>query len=378
MNAKAIIPLIAGLGIAGLGGKLGFDYIRKAQGATPKLVQFWAPIADVPRGTAIDETMLQPVGFPAAIAPKDAITDKAKLIGRVPHTGAPAGLPILESMLFPAGTMPGLHVPAGLRAIAVKIDESSGVDYHLQPGCHVDVVGYFTTRRNNKSETLARTLVEDVEVAAVGARIAPTAPEREDPNAKKKKAPEKARAVTLLVKPEQAPVLHLAEQKGKIKLSLRGDNDDAMAVSDARTSEAEVLGEPTEPTEHEGLAELVKGFFGSDDEKAQEEPAPVATLTPPEPPAPVYAHVMVLYNGTDRRVLGWEAGKSMDPVELTSGGPNIFKDPPAPPAGQPPIGIQQPVAPPGVIPTPPGQPELIEPPSDDDQTNESEPEELFG
>ncbi|MBI5864768.1 MAG: Flp pilus assembly protein CpaB [Planctomycetes bacterium] len=178
MNAKAVVPLIAGLGIAGLAAKLGLDYVKRAQGSAPKTVQVWSVNMDVPRGSTIDEVNLKQLNFPLEFVPKGAFTDTKQLIGRVPHTGVPADVPVLESMLLPPGTKPGIHVPTGFRAIAVKIDDGSGVDNHLDPGCHVDVVGYFQIKNptNGKQETIARTIVENVQVAAVGQRLAPEAP----------------------------------------------------------------------------------------------------------------------------------------------------------------------------------------------------------
>jgi Flp pilus assembly protein CpaB len=149
-------------------------------------------------------------------------------------------------MLLPPGSPAGVHVPPGLRAVAVKVDEGSGVDFHLEPGSRVDVIGYFQTQEGNKRETIARTLIEDVEVAAVGARISAVSAEGES----KSSANRPARAVTLLVKPDNVPILHLAEQRGKVKLSMRSA-DDTQPIGQTRTvSDAQLLGEP-EPVAQE-------------------------------------------------------------------------------------------------------------------------------
>lgn len=341
MNMKAFVPLVAGLGIAGLAGKLGFDYVQKAKGATPKTVQLWMVQQDIQRGSAIQEMDLKPLTYPADIAPPDAVTDPKTLVGRVPHTGVPANLPILQSMLLPPGTAPGIHVPAGYRAIAVKIDESSGVDNHLDPGSHVDVVGYFQVRANNKQEIVARTIVENVVVAAVGQRIAPDAPERNaDPKAKKetKEAPKPARAVTLLVKPEDVPVIHLAEKKGDIKLSLRGeantesngerkndmvDEKSVTGVGDKEKPKDEAQG---------GMTDWMANLMGQKKAEPQPEPQPkvepvVAKLDPVDPPKPKYENIITIWNGTEKKVIGWLPGNP-EPVEISaSEGPSVFDEP---------------------------------------------------
>lgn len=341
MNTKAVIPLIAGLGIAGVAGKLGYDYVKKAQGAQTQRVQLWAVMEDVPRGQSIQDADLRPIPFPAELAPKTAFTDKQKLIGRVPHTGVPAGVPVLETMLLPPGTSPGVHVPPGLRAVAVKIDESSGVDNHLQPGCRVDVVGYFTVKNaGNRNETIARTIVENVEVAAVGQRLAPEVPERPSADAKaKKSAPSRekpARAVTLLVTPEQVPALLIAEHRGEIKLSMRGSEDKGNLTEIETVHEGEVTGlvDPNEKKAVDaekggGLAGWMENLFGPKP-KTEPEP-PVAQAEPvaePEPAKPEYIAMMKIVNGSEMRTVGWTKDHPDQPVDISPDGQNIFEQQP--------------------------------------------------
>ena len=107
----------------------------------------------------------------------------------------------------------------------------------------------FTIRGSNRGETVARTILEDVEVAAVGDRLAPSAPGPSGESDKKSgKRDRPVRAVTLLVKPEDVPTLHLAEQKGKIKLCMRGVTDSSRVAQDVKVDEAALLGmEDPEP-----------------------------------------------------------------------------------------------------------------------------------
>ncbi|MGD8450241.1 MAG: Flp pilus assembly protein CpaB [Phycisphaerae bacterium] len=244
MNVKALIPLVAGLAIGGFALKMGLDTLQKAKGTPAATKQVWAAQQDIPRGSRISEEMLSAVSFPAKLVPTGAFTEKDKLLGRVPRMDAPAGLPVLENMLLPEGQPAGVHVPTGYRAVAVKIDESSGVDYHLEPGCHVDVVGYFKLRVGGRDETVARTVLEDVEVAAVGARLSVVTAEGEE------KSTRPTRAVTLLVKPDKVPVLLMAEQTGKIKLSMRGE-DDGESMGESRPITAEEVREGRRPEEPE-------------------------------------------------------------------------------------------------------------------------------
>lgn len=333
MNAKSLIPLVVGLGIAGLAAKLGFDFIKKAEGRQVELVTLWAPVQDIQRNVAIRESMLRPLPFPAKVVPSGALSDLKQIVGRVPHTGAPAALPILDSMLLPPGASAGVRVPPGLRAVAVKIDESSGVDNHLEPGCHVDVVGVFAVRREDRSETLARTILENVEVAAVGQRLAPSKPGLEGEKASKSSARAKpARAVTLLVKPEQVPRLHLAEQKGKIKLAMRGSLDEGRPTRAATVVENDLLGvEPAvaEAAPSSSWSNRFDGFMRSLRKQGESQPVSVpARVSRPVDQAeqPSLSWVMAIYNGNERRLLGWMNLDDTQPIELSSEGPNIFQD----------------------------------------------------
>lgn len=363
MNPKAIIPLIAGVAIAGFAGKLGFDYLRKAEGGEVKRTQVWSAAVDIPLGTAIDESMLKAVKFPSAALPPGAFTDKSKLIGRVPRMSAPANLPVLETMLSPPGTSPGVIVPPGLRAVALKVDESSGVDNHLRPGAYVDVVGFFN-RRNSK-DTIARTIVENVQVAAVGERVSNIT--AEDPDAKKASAQRRPpRAVTLFVKPEQVPALHLSEQEGKIKLSMRGNDDSPQSMRDLVVSNRDVIGDDGEPRPSGAGADSWIGQLMEQFGTRTPPPADAVTHvapTPPQPPKPAWT--MVVVNGGERRLLGWSSMTSIEPMELSPEGGSLFQDAPL---GLP-MRLTPPRHPPGVSRDPHQTPTQMEPES-------TEPEEL--
>ena len=381
MNAKSLIPLVAGLVIAGVAAKLGLDFIKKAEGKQAKVVELWTPTQDIERGVAIDETMLRPLEYPAELAPPGALAERERIVGRVPHTGAPAGLPILDSMLLPPGQYAGLQVPPGLRAVAVKIDESSGVDNHLEPGCHVDVVGMFTIRGGSRADTVARTILEDVEVAAVGQRLAPTTPGPGGEKDRKSGSRDRpVRAVTLLVRPEQVPTLHLAEQKGKIKLCMRGVSDSSRVAQNARADEDDLLGTgDSKPAPEQTWGDRVAGFVGSlgksDGPQPGFERQPESDALPSPRSKLGWVWVMAVQNGDERQLLGWREMNDFQPTAIgSSGGRSVFEDTPQFPPPQPPsIGSQADPPTRGEArsqPDPDGVPEI-------ESETESEPEELF-
>jgi pilus assembly protein CpaB len=348
MNVKAIIPLAAGLCVGGFALKIGVDMLQKAKGTPSATVGVLAAKVDIPRGVKITEEMLTALAYPANLVPAGALKQKDQLVGRVPRMEAPAGLPILEAMLLAPGDPGGVHVPPGLRAVAVKIDEGSGVDYHLEPGCRVDVVGTFTVSRERGQETMARTVIEDVEVAAVGARLSSVA----EPGADKKDR--QTRAVTLLVKPDQVPILHLAEQRGKIKLSLRGTEGgtgaSAHAVSEKQLfdpngeDQEKQPGASTQPAKSAGGLAWLNGLFARPKPKTE----PVADVkavksAPPVLPVVDRSWLVSVWRGNKLELVRFKNRDSRERVEEQAGAAHSTAAPdPAPAAAQPADGSKSP------------------------------------
>lgn len=327
MSGKAIIPLVAGLCVGGLALKLGLNSLQQAKGGQVAMVAVCSAKTDIARGTAIDDTMLDTVQFPAQSIPQGVFKKKEELIGRVVGAFAPAGLPVLESMLLPPGAKPGIYVPPGFRAVAVKVDESSAVDYHVQPGAFVDVVGYFNVRRGRNQEISARTLVENVEVLAVGQKISVGNSEADKASKSATSTNNKpARAVTLKVKPDDAKTLLLAEQRGKIKLSLRNESDEGGGAGASKSvSESDLLGEaPAEEKPQERSAKAksqnqqggwLAAIFGG----ARSTPGDgAAAAAKAPPPLPTFAYTMKVTNGNRTAKLGWNSLTSIEPTEIAS------------------------------------------------------------
>jgi pilus assembly protein CpaB len=330
MNTKAMIPLIAGLVVGGIALKLGADTVRRARGAQAvSTVPIWVAAVDIRRGDLITEASLSTIEFPAKMVPDWAFQSETPLQGRVAKSTTFMGEIIHQSALMPEGTLPGLPVPLGLRAVGVKIDEASGVDYHLEPGSYVDVIAYFNTRRGSEQKTIARTIIENVEVGAVGDRISAEVTEEEDAGGARTGI-RKVRAVTLFVKPKDVPALALAENQGRIKLSMRGQSDlEQFKNANTATGAEVVYGEEPE-TEAEKETTSVGGFFtalfgAGEPEPKQEvetpEPEPVVEAKPAEP---VWVHRMVIMNGDERVVLAWRSFDQPEPTVLEGDAGSLF------------------------------------------------------
>ena len=218
MKSKAIIPMLVGVGIGLLALKMGWDYVEKSrvsaaasQGDTTVVV---AKLAVGP-GTQLQLSDLKTANWPRSAVPANAHSDPKELVGRVSQMSLSAELPILENMLAPPGTTPGLQgtIPPGYQAMSVKVDEFAGVAGFLKPGNKVDVVATFNVKRSKSepTETVTRTILRDITVSAVGQE-------------KQASGDNKAvivRSVTLLVRPRQAQWLSLASTRGTISLAMR-------------------------------------------------------------------------------------------------------------------------------------------------------------
>ncbi len=101
------------------------------------------------------------------------------------------------------------------RAIALDVSEKASVGGWVQPNDHVDVIGTIRDDATHEFKTL--TLAQDVIVLATGKRTANTVyvPEEE----------KRYTTVSVMVLPEEAEILTLAQESGTLSLALRNPED---------------------------------------------------------------------------------------------------------------------------------------------------------
>ena len=150
--------------------------------------------------------------------PGQILLDKAQVVNRGVVSPIYAGEPINASRLAPSGTGAGLAtlIPWGKRAVALRVDDVVGLAGFVLPGMHVDViVSGDGLSEQNRSGTLSRTVLQNIEVLSAGQKI------EKRPDGK----PEQANVVNLLVTPAQAEQLTLASSLSKVQLVLRNPMD---------------------------------------------------------------------------------------------------------------------------------------------------------
>ncbi|MET0648377.1 MAG: Flp pilus assembly protein CpaB [Pyrinomonadaceae bacterium] len=197
-------------------------YLSDAQASARNMNNVVVAKVDIPLGTKIEAEQLQTVQFPANAIPEGTFADAQKLVGRVAVVGVAAREPVTDFKLAPEGSTGGLSavIPAGYRAMTVKVDDVIGVAGFLQPGTMVDVLTVIDPPGNNiSSNPISKIVLQYVKVLASGQNLDKPKDEREA---------EAVKAVTLQVTPEQAEKLALASTEGKLRLVLRNmiDQDD--------------------------------------------------------------------------------------------------------------------------------------------------------
>ena len=112
-------------------------------------------------------------------------------------------------------------IPAGMRAISVRVNDVVGVAGFVLPGMRVDVL--VTGRPTNHPDSVARTVLQNIAVLSAGQTI-----QSEGKNAIN------TPVVTLLVTPEDAESLTLANSDGHIQLVLRNSVDAGLGSTRGR------------------------------------------------------------------------------------------------------------------------------------------------
>jgi pilus assembly protein CpaB len=217
MKSRAVIPLVIGLAIGILAIRSFFNVLQKAKGsAKVDTVQVVRAKVNISPTIEIKEEMIELTEVPASFVPEGAFHDSKKVVDRVTSQMIPKGALVAPAYLAPPGTPPGMlsRIKDGYRAVAIKIDEIVGVAGWIKPGAHVDVVMVLNPRSGQRASAMSTVVLQNVEVLAVGQKV-----ETGDSKAAL------SRSVTVLVKPEDATKLHLATTKGKLRLTMRSQDD---------------------------------------------------------------------------------------------------------------------------------------------------------
>lgn len=190
--------------------------------------------ADLPMGAMITAEDVRPVDYPVNAFPQGGFENIEDVVDRSVTGQILANEPVIVGRVTEKGAGFGLAplIKQGYRAIAVAVNQVSGVSGFILPGSKVDVL--LTARGvGGGNENLTTTVLENVTVLSTGHS------QEADANGQPQNVP----VVNMLLKPEDARLLTLATQEGRIQLVLRNPKDDEEQVAENRqiTSTADLF-----------------------------------------------------------------------------------------------------------------------------------------
>jgi pilus assembly protein CpaB len=243
-NRRAFI-LAAVFGLAAAALSLAYlNSTNKSGGDAATIVTVPALVAarDIPSTTVIKEGMVQVKMVPVDTRLNTTVTEKQAAIGMITRVPIAQGEQILRGKIADQVRDVGFsaNVPQGKRAVAVGVTEVIASGGHLGVGDYVDVIGVFeVVDPNAKPGAFAAngqgdkpkiysavTLLQNVQVLAVAQKADPTIQTDAKGGDTKKVDSSEAKSVTLALSPEQAEKIFLAEETGKLRLSLRPFGED--------------------------------------------------------------------------------------------------------------------------------------------------------
>lgn len=229
------------------------------------------PVDQFPKGafSKVEEVMDRPVV-------SNILLDEPIILGRLGERGGGSGIAPI--------------IPVGMRAVTVRVTEVVGVAGFVLPGMRVDIL--VTGRPPDSNDTVTTTVLQNIVVLSAGQTYQPDA----------RGQAINANTVTLLVSPEQAELLTLAGNEGRIQLVLRNGSDHGIEKTSGRQL-AELFGRGSPKRNRNAGGEEGANVEGPAP-RPRPRPVAVAAAAPPPPVAapPAPPDEIVTFRGTVRAV----------------------------------------------------------------------------
>jgi pilus assembly protein CpaB len=214
----AIAVTTAGLASLGVYRAIQRIPVREVEVASTHIVVAAQPL---PVGTRLEANHLRLAAWPTRTPVPGAFTDPQALVNRGVLSQIGENEPITASKVASPEAGAGLPpvIPAGMRAVSVRVNEVIGVAGFVVPGTRVDLVVTVKDpdESSGRQQAMSRTVVSNVAVLTAGTKF--------DQEKAKDGKPVPTTVVTLMVLPEDAERIALASNEGKITLALRNPLD---------------------------------------------------------------------------------------------------------------------------------------------------------
>ncbi|MGE5485128.1 MAG: Flp pilus assembly protein CpaB [Ignavibacteriales bacterium] len=171
----------------------------------------------VPPRTVLTREMLGTKPLPREFADASFVTSIDEAVGKTTTVPLAQGEIVYRSKLATKDQKTALsfHIPAGLRAVTLAVNETSGVAGLIEPGDRVDLV--LTLDKETSGKDRSMLVMEDIAILAVVQSM----DVRDTPGRDLKGYT----SLTLAVTPEQAVLVGFGEKNGAFKVILRAPND---------------------------------------------------------------------------------------------------------------------------------------------------------
>ncbi|TCK99430.1 pilus assembly protein CpaB [Shimia isoporae] len=237
MRAIFAAVLLVGLGIAGFAVYMAQDYINRVESAHAQ-ERAARPAIELVEGFVVS----RPMKYGETLEPKDLLRVQW------PKKAMPEGMFLKAEEIFPPNddrrrvilrsmekgelliaakvTKPGQHagitsrLAPGQRAFTIKVDATSGVSGFLRPGDRVDVLWTGTPSGKRERGEITKLIDANVQIVAI-----------DQSTNEEEEAGRVARTVTVSGTLNQVAALELAQQTGRLSLSLVGATDDSVSAA---------------------------------------------------------------------------------------------------------------------------------------------------
>jgi len=227
-----------------------FLYAKTVAPQTEKQVRVVVATHDMPLGTLLRQSDIKLVNYAERYVPKGAVLDPKDAVSRVLLVPVNNNELVLLSKISAPTNVEGMAstIEPGFRAVAVQINDATGVAGMVQPNSRVDVL---FTRPGTMAEAITSTILQNVKVLATGHQSTAA---QAAADARTTRTP----VITLLLTPADAQKLELAKNQGKISLSLRNPLD-----STSNAEPGPVTTEVLDPHVNARIALAKKGRVGA-------------------------------------------------------------------------------------------------------------------
>ena len=228
---------------------------------------------DLPIGAVIRNEDVAVLDFPEQAYPKDGFGNIDDVLDRSVQKPILANEPILLGRVTEKGAGYGLAplIPEGMRAMAISVNQVSGVSGFILPGSRVDIL--LTGSPPRASGRVTTTVLEKITVLSTGQQ-------KETGDGRDAQV---VPVVNVLVTPEQAELLTLATREGMIQLILRNPVDD-------------------EETADDRMAVHASDLYTKARRKRTPRPRPRVVVRTEPAPAPPPTHQVEMIRGNQRTV----------------------------------------------------------------------------